>query len=117
MWLNDERLLNYDLSFAHWFGDYMDPGTYLELFTTDSGNNSTGWSNPEYDRLVAAAGSALDPARRTDLYQQAESLLLDEAPIAPVFFGTRVYLCNPAVRNWRPALLGLHQYKDVYLAP
>jgi oligopeptide transport system substrate-binding protein len=117
VWLNDERLKNYDLSFAHWFGDYVDPGTYLELFTSDSGNNSTGWSNREYDRLVAAAGSALDPARRIELYQQAEALLLDQAPIAPIFFGTRVFLCHPAVRNWRPALLGSHQYKDVYLEP
>ena len=117
VWLNDERLRNYDLSFAHWFGDFLDPSTYLELFTADSGNNSTGWADPEYDRLVAAAGSTLDPARRAGLYQQAEALLLNDAPIAPLFFGTRVFLCHPAVENWRPALLGLHQYKDVCLKP
>ena len=117
VWLSDERLRNYDLSYAHWIGDYVDPSTYLELFTTDSGNNSTGWSSPEYDRLIAAAGSAVDPSRRAEFYQQAEALLLNEAPIAPIFFGTRVFLCHPAVRNWRPALLGLHQYKDVYLEP
>jgi oligopeptide transport system substrate-binding protein len=116
VWLSDERLRDYDLSYAHWIGDYVDPSTYLELFTSDSGNNSTGWSSPEYDRLIATAGSTLDPSRRAGLYQQAEALLLNEAPIAPIFFGTRVYLRHPAVRNWRPALLGLHQYKDVYLA-
>jgi oligopeptide transport system substrate-binding protein len=117
VWLSDERLRNYDLSYAHWIGDYVDPSTYLELFTTDSGNNSTGWSSPEYDHLIAAASSALDSAKRSELYQQSEALLLNEAPIAPIFFGTRVFLCHPAVRNWRPALLGLHQYKDVYLEP
>jgi oligopeptide transport system substrate-binding protein len=115
VWLNDERLKNYDVSFAHWIGDYVDPSTYLELFTSDSGNNSTGWASPDYDHLVAEANDALDPAKRTAFFQQAEALLLHEAPIAPIFFGTRVFLCNPAVRNWRPALLGLHQYKDVYL--
>ena len=115
VWLSDERLLNYDVSFGHWMGDYVDPGTYLDLFTSDSGNNSTGWSDREYDRLVAEAGFTLDPAQRTERYQQAEALLLNEAPIVPVFFGTRVFLCHPAVKNWRPALLGLHQYKDVYL--
>lgn len=116
VWLNDERRMNYDISFAHWMGDYVDPSTYLELFTSDSGNNSTGWSDPEYDQRVAAASSSLDSAKRNALYQKAEALLLQQAPIAPIFFGTRVFLCNPAVRNWRPALLGLHQYKDVYLA-
>jgi len=117
VWLNDERQLNYDISYAHWIGDYVDPSTYLELFTSDGGNNSTGWADPEYDRLVRAAAAELDPARRNELYQQAEALLLREAPIAPIYFGTRIYLCQPAVRNWYPALLGIHQYKNVYLAP
>jgi len=117
VWLNDERQLNYDISYAHWIGDYVDPSTYLELFTGDGGNNSTGWADPEYDRLVRAAGAELDPARRDERYQQAEALLLRAAPIAPIFFGTRIYLCRPEVRNWYPSLLGVHQYKNVYLAP
>jgi oligopeptide transport system substrate-binding protein len=115
VWLNDERQLNYGISYAHWIGDYVDPSTYLELFTADGGNNSTGWANPEYDRLVKTAGAELDPARRNELYQQAEAILLREAPVAPIFFGTRIFLCHPAVKNWYPALLGVHQYKNVYL--
>jgi oligopeptide transport system substrate-binding protein len=115
VWLNDERQLNYDISYAHWIGDYVDPSTYLELFTSDGGNNSTGWASPDYDRLVKAAGAELDPTRRNERYQEAEAILLRDAPIAPIFFGTRIYLCDPAVRNWYPALLGIHQYKNVYL--
>ena len=115
MWLNDERQLNYDISYAHWIGDYVDPSTYLELFTADGGNNSTGWASPGYDRLVRAAGAEQDPPRRNELYQQAEAILMDETPVVPVFFGTRVFLCHPAVKNWQPALLGIHQYKNVYL--
>ena len=115
VWLNDERQLNYDISYAHWIGDYVDPSTFLELFTSDGGNNSTGWANAGYDRLVKAAGAEQDPHGRYELYQQAEALLLEEAPIVPLFFGTRVFLCHPAVKNWRPALLGIHQYKDVHL--
>jgi oligopeptide transport system substrate-binding protein len=114
VWLNDERQLNYDISYAHWIGDYVDPSTFLELFTSDGGNNSTGWANAGYDRLVKAAGAEQDPHGRYELYQQAEALL-EEAPIVPLFFGTRVFLCHPAVKNWRPALLGIHQYKDVHL--
>lgn len=115
VWLNDERQLNYDISYAHWIGDYVDPSTYLELFTSDGGNNSTGWASAGYDRLVKAAGAEQDPPRRNELYQQAEAILMDEAPIIPLFFNTRVFLCHPAVRNWQPALLGIHQYKNVYL--
>ena len=115
VWLNDERQLNYDISYAHWIGDYVDPSTYLELFTADGGNNSTGWASSDYDRLVRAAGAEQDFPRRNELYQQAEAILMDEAPVVPVFFGTRVFLCHPAVKNWQPALLGIHQYKNVYL--
>jgi oligopeptide transport system substrate-binding protein len=115
VWLNDERQLNYDISYAHWIGDYVDPSTFLELFTSDGGNNSTGWADAGYDRMVAAASAEQDPRSRYEFYQQAEARLLDEAPIVPLFFGTRVFLCHPAVKNWRPALLGIHQYKDVYL--
>ena len=115
VWLNDERQLNYDISYAHWIGDYVDPSTYLELFTADGGNNSTGWASPGYDRLVRAAGAEQDPPRRNELYQRAEAILMDETPVVPVFFGTRVFLCHPAVKNWQPALLGIHQYKNVYL--
>ena len=115
VWLSDERQLNYDVSFAHWIGDYVDPSTYLELFTANGGNNSTGWADPAYDRLVRTAGAETDPARRNELYQQAEARLLDAAPIAPLYFNTRVFLCHPSVKNWHPALLGIHQYKNVYL--
>ena len=85
------------------------------MFVAGGAQNWTGWGQPEYDRLIAEAGETLDPEQRLELFQQAEALLLDEAPIAPLFFGTRAYLCHPAVKNWPPALLGIHQYKYVYL--
>jgi oligopeptide transport system substrate-binding protein len=44
-------------------------------------------------------------------------LLLEQAPVAPVFFGTRAYLIHPAVKGWEPSLLGLHQYKKVHFQP
>ena len=41
--------------------------------------------------------------------------MLDDAPVPPLVFRTRTYLMNPAVRNWEPAIVGIHQYKKVYL--
>ena len=49
------RALDYDLSRAGWVGDYEDPNTFLDLFTTNGGNNQTGWGSVVYDRLLAAA--------------------------------------------------------------
>jgi len=49
------RAMDYDLSRAGWIGDYEDPNTFLDLWTTNGGNNQTGWGSAVYDRLLAAA--------------------------------------------------------------
>ena len=43
-----------------WIGDYLDPNTFLDMYTSNSGNNDTGWSNPRYDALIAQAGETTD---------------------------------------------------------
>jgi oligopeptide transport system substrate-binding protein len=114
-WYQNQQNLNYTLSGAGWIGDFVDPVTFLDLFVSGGGNNWTGWSSAAYDDLIAQAGRATDPAARFEYFQQAEALLLAEAPVAPIFLGVRTYLIHPAVRGWEPSLLGQHQYKKVYL--
>ena len=57
---------DYDIARSGWIGDYMDPNTFLDLFVTDGGNNRTGWSNSDFDALIAAAANSArarrDPA-------------------------------------------------------
>jgi len=117
VWLDQESHLNYDISNARWIGDYVEPYTFLELFLSYSGNNNTGWSNPAYDDALQRAASIADDAARYALYQKAEALLLEDAPIAPVYHGTQVYLIRPEVEGWPPALLGFHRYQRIRLQP
>jgi oligopeptide transport system substrate-binding protein len=79
--------LDYDVSRSSWIGDYNDPNTFLELFTSGNGNNRTGWKNARYDRLMAEANALLDRPRRAALLREAETLLVEqEIPIIPVYF-------------------------------
>jgi oligopeptide transport system substrate-binding protein len=117
VYLDAQRTLNYTLCRARWVGDYADPSTFLEMFITGGGNNQTGWSNTTYDRLIQESQRASTREARYAIYQQAEALLLEECPISPVFFGTRVFLLNPAVKNWKPSLLGFQRYQDIRLEP
>jgi len=117
IYLDNRRTLAFQISFSRWIADYDDPSTYLDEFLADSGNNQTGWSDPEFDRLDREASGTLDAGRRRALLQQAESRLMAQAPIAPVFFGSRTFLIQPYVRGWVPSLLGLHRYQFVKLAP
>ncbi len=116
VYLDAMKGLRYDIARARWIGDYDDPNTYLDMFVTDGGNNQTGWSSPAYDALVARAATTLDPAARLAVFQEAEALLLEEAPIAPVFFGARVHLLHPDVRGWHGSLLGVRRYQTLHLA-
>ncbi|HET9958555.1 MAG TPA: peptide ABC transporter substrate-binding protein [Polyangiaceae bacterium] len=56
-YLTSYRALDYDLSRAGWVPDYLDPNTFLDLWVTDGGNNSTGFSDATYDELIRAASN------------------------------------------------------------
>lgn len=109
--------MNYDVARAGWIGDYIDPTTFLGILRGGDSNNNTGWSNPEFDELFAESFHARDRRARYDMLRQAEAILLDEAPVLPIYWYTRVYLLHPDVRNWRPLLLDNHPYKHIELIP
>lgn len=115
VYLDTQRRLSYDLSLSRWVGDYPDPATFLEMFATDNGNNQTGFSNADYDRLIAQAALTADRTQRFDLFQRAEKLLMIEAPMIPLFFGTHVYLARPGVREYQPSVAGNVIWKRVFL--
>lgn len=98
-----------------WIADFPDPAAFLELFTSAGGNNRTAWANPEYDRLIKAAANCAEPQARLDLFQQAEALLLEQAPIIPLIHTARVYLIHPAVKGWAPSLMAIPRYQLVSL--
>lgn len=114
VYYDTRREMNYEVLRSTWIGDYADPNSFLNLWITDGANNQTGWSNPEYDRLIAEAGKTSDQAARYRAFQQAEALLLADAPILPVYFYTHAFLIRPAVKGWFPTILDHHPYKYVY---
>lgn len=115
VYLDSLERLNYDIARGRWVGDYDDPANYLDLFRSDSGNNQTGWSSPAYDALENRAAMLVDPRARYATLARAEAVLLDAAPIAPIYFGARTYLIQPWVKGWVPSLLGIHRYQYVWL--
>lgn len=98
-----------------WVGDYLDPNAFLEIFTSGSGNNMSGWSNKDYDNYITQANSTLDQKKRFEYFDKAENLLLDELPLIPIYFYNSAYLVQPSVKNWFPNLLDFHPYKIIYL--
>ncbi len=107
--------LAYTIARGRWIAEYPDPLTYLSIFTTGNGVNGTGFADPAYDALVAAAADAATPTARLAALQQAESFLMAQMPIAPIYWGSRTTLVASSVRGWKNSPLGFHNYKDVWL--
>ncbi len=115
VYFDSRRQMNYQIIRSTWIGDYVDPNSFLNIWVTGSGNNQTGWSNAEYDRLIAEAGATTDQTARLAAFQKAEVILLDDAPILPIYFFTHAFLIQPNVKGWFPTILDHHPYKYVHL--
>lgn len=113
--LASRRTGDFQILRSDWIADYGDPSTFLEVWRSDSGNNDTGWSDPDYDSLLFSAARTADPAVRGALLRRAEAILLDAAPVIPIYHYTHVFLIQPSVRGWQPNLLDHHPYQDVWL--
>ncbi len=109
------RVGDFQLLRSDWIGDFLDPVTFLGVWTGDSGNNYTGWSNPTYDSLLRRAALITDNEQRHTLFREAEQLLLDEVPLIPIYHTNHIYLLQTAVKNWRPSQLEEMNYKYVWL--
>ena len=94
-----ERLHNKDYAVARasWFGDYNDPSTFTDKYKSSSDNNDSGWINKDYDKICNEADEEKDRVRRFQLYEKAEALLLQEAPILPIYTYTNSYLIADGV--------------------
>ncbi len=108
--------LDYDICRSSWVGDYPDPNTFLDMFVTDGGNNRTGWSNKTYDGLIAAAARETDTKKRFDVFRQAERLLVvQEAPITPLFFYVGIqFYDGKKLGGVEANLLDEHRIQEMY---
>lgn len=98
------RSQDYTIRRAAWFGDYPDPTTWLDIRRGDDENNTTKWSNAEYDHLLDEAADAADPEKRMTLLRDAEAILLKESPMALIFHPVTVMLYDPAkVTGYQPS--------------
>ncbi len=91
-----------DVYRAGWIGDYVDAINFLELWTCDSGNNSTNYCDPAYDELLEEARQTADNDARYELYGEMEDLLLGEdgaVPVTPLYWYTYVNLERPSIQD------------------
>jgi ABC-type transport system substrate-binding protein len=84
-----------------WCADYPDPENFADaLFHTGASQNDSKYSNPEVDALLDAARTERDVAKRMQMYQEAEQIIVDDAPVLFTATGTNYYLVKPYLKNY-----------------
>ena len=115
VFLNTRQQGGYEIARQGWIGDYSDPMTFLDLFVTGGGNNDSGYSNPEYDALIAAAKVETDPDKRKEQLREAEDILMDDMPILPIYYYTTVMGWNENVKGIQVSVLGTVYLQGAYI--
>jgi oligopeptide transport system substrate-binding protein len=107
---------HYEIARAGWIGDYVDPNNFLDMFLCNGGNNRTRWCNPEYDQIILQqVPKAKTHQQRLELFQKAETILLDEMPVIPIYIYTSNNLVHPTVKNFGRNILNQANYREMYL--
>lgn len=109
---------DFDLGLASWLAVYDDAQTFTLLLETDSGpNNLGGYSDPEYDRLTAAAARAGDPAARAEQLRAAEAIAVREQALIPLYHHVSRNLVSPRVTGWQDNMLDVNRSRYLGLQP
>ncbi len=98
-----------------WTGDFLDPFTFLQLFTTGNDMNYGGYSNSQYTALVDQASNTNDVAKRMQLFHRAESILNEDAPFLPTYFWVSAHLVKPYVKGWQANLMDRNLSRYIYI--
>jgi ABC-type oligopeptide transport system substrate-binding subunit len=101
-----------------WVADYPDPHNFLSLDNWHKDRKrGVLWKNQAYNELFEKAGETMDQKERIDLYQQADKLLIEEAPILPLFHMRANFLVKPWVKGFPKSGLSSYQFKNVIIEP
>lgn len=99
VFIDTRNKLNYEVARGGWGADYDDPMSFLDLFTSNSGNNNTGFASPEYDALIKKASSTADQEERMKALAEAEKMLIDSRAIMPIYYYTSVNMMKPEFKG------------------
>ncbi|WP_062263658.1 ABC transporter substrate-binding protein [Endozoicomonas arenosclerae] len=90
----------FDVARAGWIGDYNEASTMLDLNTSTHGQNDSQFVNEMYDKLMSESRVVTSDEERSHLYTEAEKILADEMPVAPIYQYVTSRLVKPYVGGY-----------------
>ncbi len=99
-----------------WLADYPDPDNFMNLMSSASENNHTGWSSKTYDSYVDKAVSMTNKEERRKTYSEAQKFLTEmEVPAVPIYSMVSQILVSPRVEGLKENPLTRYIFKGVSL--
>ena len=118
VYLDSVTQMNFQISRRGWIGDYVDPNNFLDMYLTGGGNNNKGFSDPRYDKMILeTAPQAKTREERFAVFHAAETLLMEQMPIIPIYTYTSRHLIDASVHGMPSNLMDSMNLKYVWLEP
>lgn len=90
----------FDVARNGWVGDYVDPMTFLDMWTSTSGQNDAKFKNSEFDSLIDIGRVEGDITKRMEALHKAEDILIgQEYAVLPIYYYSDLYLTSPKLKN------------------
>lgn len=97
--LEEKQKKNYQIVRGGWSADYNDPAAFLDLFTSWSNENTSGWKNNAYDAHMKKAYSLTNAKARMKEYRAAEKILTDQMVAIPLYYFNTYFLQKSNVHD------------------
>tara|TARA_B100000674_G_scaffold44090_1_gene30547 strand:+ start:74510 stop:76270 length:1761 start_codon:yes stop_codon:yes gene_type:complete len=121
--IKDEKLMRSEIFQTAWIADYPDPTSFLIMFygkivpkdrNTPSYPNYSRYQNPKFDELFEKAQNTKDKKERYKLLLQAEQIMIEDAPVAVLYYDERFVLIKSNVHQFFPNPMDYRDYAIVY---
>jgi peptide/nickel transport system substrate-binding protein/oligopeptide transport system substrate-binding protein len=111
VYLEEVKKTDFTIGSATWIGDYADPLTFLQMWTTDSNLNDARFSDENFDSLIERSFGE-EAQQRYETLGESEGLLLQKAVVLPVSHTPAFNLIDlDRVEGWFPNVLNIHPLK------
>lgn len=99
-----------------WIADYPDAENYLSVFYSKNPAppNYTRYQNSEFDRLFEEALTETSDSVRYELYRKADQVMIDDAPVVPLWYDEWIHFIQPGIKNFNVNGLNLLELRHVY---
>jgi peptide/nickel transport system substrate-binding protein len=100
-----------------WIADYPDAENYLSVFygKNPAPPNYTRYKNPVFDALYEQSNKEANDSIRYGLYQKMDQLLMNDAPVVPLWYDMVIHLVQPGVQGFQPNALNWLELRRVKL--